>query len=453
MIVFNAKIGETSHTLTADSEEIRIVQLKSQLERFILINAQKWIYKGRILNDDATLAECQLKSGDTVIVIRSTRPSQASTPVDQSHVEKGGEDIQEISEICDQLNGCVHKLVLKAISAIQNFPDDPKFRSMKLANKAVLRLWEDNNAKAIMAYVGFVVDDGLWKFSTATDISNLAKVCAFLKTRGEREVIDTGLTDESFSRSESHTAVSLDAQGQCSLHIAAARGDYHQCVALMQLSPSLALIADCNGWLPLHEAVRGNHVVIATLLITEGGPLQLTHRTSNGANALWWANHFKNAEIVELLAFLNVEELGPASSPVSHAVGGFDREEQEAADERVHEPEECVPACMTCNRALVQVHRQDSMLFRAPRPNAACYCKTCKAAAGETASSNAGSATSGNSHIFVICGECFNSGGHSHDQSHQFGLVGADQSSWRGSNGRAPPPPPPNARNRRGAWG
>lgn len=312
-------------------------------------------------------------------------------------------------DTCTRIDPNVGLMVCKALRLIAENPAEQKFRCLKLTNKAVQRLWNDSNSKHLLNFAGFIVDGNVWELPLDASLSRLRNLCHILEARfsedsnSPAQMTPTSLVNEIF-----------DEQGQSRLHAAAALGDYEGCIHILQTAPSLLLHQDSNGWLPIHEAIRGRNIPIVMLLLMENGARQLASPTTNGASALWWAKHLKCTEIVPILLEYGAVEMGP-------------------------NPEDEISNCMACNRQVVHVECHTSTLFRAPRSSAACYCQTCKATSTTEFAP------------FVICGECFNTGAHSHPSDHVFGLVGSETSTWR--SGRGMPPPPPPSSNRRGPWG
>ncbi|CAE7638470.1 Ankrd49, partial [Symbiodinium microadriaticum] len=56
---------------------------------------------------------------------------------------------------------------------------------------------------------------------------------------------------------------------------------------ILHADPSSVNTADRNGWMPLHEAVRGGHTDLVKFLVEMGADIGAV--TNGGGTALWWA--------------------------------------------------------------------------------------------------------------------------------------------------------------------
>ena len=56
---------------------------------------------------------------------------------------------------------------------------------------------------------------------------------------------------------------------------------------ILRADPAAVNTADSNGWMPLHEAVRGGHTDLAKYLVDMGADIGAI--TNGGGTALWWA--------------------------------------------------------------------------------------------------------------------------------------------------------------------
>lgn len=107
-INFKAKVGEQSFDVSGNVDDI-IGHLKMQLEKQmqnlqtpIPAIFQRWIYQGRILNNDHLLSQSGLKEGHTVIVMRTNTPS--AIPPRQSKLPEGISDIIDEEEIIKKIS-------------------------------------------------------------------------------------------------------------------------------------------------------------------------------------------------------------------------------------------------------------------------------------------------------------------------------------------------------------
>ena len=129
----------------------------------------------------------------------------------------------------------------------------------------------------------------------------------------------------------------LDADGLSDLHHAVRSSNYDACSALLRQWPGLALQADHNGWLPVHEAVRARQTRLVELLLTEGDrTAQLLHKTRNGGNALFWAKKMLWYEMIEQLR--SPEDPEEVTSAEEAALLAFDGVEVEMSRSRVQAP-------------------------------------------------------------------------------------------------------------------
>ena len=77
MVSFNVKINEKMHEIKDVDSSLFIGEVKLMVENISGVpkDCQKWIYKGRILNDSMSLSESSIVDGNTVIVMRTAQPS------------------------------------------------------------------------------------------------------------------------------------------------------------------------------------------------------------------------------------------------------------------------------------------------------------------------------------------------------------------------------------------
>ena len=80
-ITFKAKIGEASYELSlARSSSLLDAKILLSSLSSVDINQQKWIYKGRILNDNnCSINDANIKESDTIIVMKTAGSSSSSS--------------------------------------------------------------------------------------------------------------------------------------------------------------------------------------------------------------------------------------------------------------------------------------------------------------------------------------------------------------------------------------
>eukprot|EP00980_Cylindrotheca_fusiformis_P008738 scaffold1868_cov193-Cylindrotheca_fusiformis.AAC.23 len=95
--------------------------------------------------------------------------------------------------------------------------------------------------------------------------------------------------------------------GSTATHSAAGRGQTAEVRQLLQEKPHHVNHRDTNGWMPLHEAVRGGHVETVALLLEHGADINSRTKARGkgaaGGSALWWAiqSHGEEHAIVQFL--------------------------------------------------------------------------------------------------------------------------------------------------------
>jgi len=81
--------------------------------------------------------------------------------------------------------------------------------------------------------------------------------------------------------------------GSTTAHAAAGLGQPQEVKRILKEMPQYVNHRDVNGWMPIHEAVRGGHIETLAVLLEHGADInartQGKGRGAAGPSALWWA--------------------------------------------------------------------------------------------------------------------------------------------------------------------
>jgi hypothetical protein len=156
----------------------------------------------------------------------------------------------------------------KIMNNILQHSHDPKYRRLKLSNKAVKKIYDNTHSQRIMHLAGFVlINEGdtdnsvssFWEFPINTCTDNISIACALLG-----ELITTHNTTEIASppppsppmmtalipslQPMSMISGEGDEEGQTVLHKAAASCNLSRCGEIIATRPELIAVPDNNGW-------------------------------------------------------------------------------------------------------------------------------------------------------------------------------------------------------------
>lgn len=104
--------------------------------------------------------------------------------------------------------------------------------------------------------------------------------------------------------------------GSTEAHRAARSASMYELEEILDAHEEVIHVEDKNGWLPLHEAVRGGHLEVIKFLIERGSPINAQTKNSNGpgGSVLWWALHSHGAEsdVVKYLQGIGAKNIEPS---------------------------------------------------------------------------------------------------------------------------------------------
>jgi hypothetical protein len=175
MVHFNLKVKEQSVAVDAADPEELIYSIKQRIAAEISIEAglQKYIYKGRVLADDATVSSANISEGDAIIVMKANTPSAYSmsaaapapdaamapapiVPVNTTPTPKFNMAMHALLSNEETVAVNAVSLLLKIVSNIVNNPMEEKYRKMRKSNaKFAATLGNVSGGNACMLALGF----------------------------------------------------------------------------------------------------------------------------------------------------------------------------------------------------------------------------------------------------------------------------------------------------------
>lgn len=153
MLSFNVKINENVHEIKDVDGSLFIGEVKSMVENVSGVpkNCQKWIYKGRILTDQLSLAESNIVDGNTVIVMR-TAPT-TSTPIASGSSSDNGKSVPNIAH-----GTTVNQEIVRSSQSTVHF-DNAMFELLQSSDEIAVLACVTTLFKVISNIIAFPLDD------------------------------------------------------------------------------------------------------------------------------------------------------------------------------------------------------------------------------------------------------------------------------------------------------
>lgn len=103
------------------------------------------------------------------------------------------------------------------------------------------------------------------------------------------------------------------AVGSNEAHHAASLGVISRLIKIAEEDPDALTKKDENGWMPIHEAVRGGHFEIVKYLVDKGSNFNERTNKGTGGTPLWWAltSLDEDHRVIKYLKELGAINLGP----------------------------------------------------------------------------------------------------------------------------------------------
>lgn len=103
------------------------------------------------------------------------------------------------------------------------------------------------------------------------------------------------------------------AAGSNEAHHAASLGVISRLIKIAEEDPDALTKKDENGWMPIHEAVRGGHFEIVKYLVDKGSNFNERTNQGTGGTPLWWAltSLDEDHRVIKYLKELGAINLGP----------------------------------------------------------------------------------------------------------------------------------------------
>jgi hypothetical protein len=184
-IEFKVRLGESSYDIAAALDltiwECKVLLQEKYPESGIVANYCRWVFKGRVLDDEHDLTMCEVKSGDCIIVVKSKTTTSDRQP-GGSTILGGASSNNENAQIAtsrvpEAFNTAMHEIlgqdfpvVQACISTLSKIcgniianPMEEKFRKVPSGNKAFdSKIGSIPGGNSVMIALGFNLDGTDW---------------------------------------------------------------------------------------------------------------------------------------------------------------------------------------------------------------------------------------------------------------------------------------------------